>query len=177
MTLARLDARERCKGIDETLVALPRLLRDHPAITYLVCGDGTDRARLEAKARSLGLGADRVVFAGYVPESEKADHYRLADCFLLTGWCEGFGIALLEAQACGIPVVASVLDGSREALVDREQGISVDPRDPLELAAGIERALARSRGVAPPDIERFSFRTFESRVQKLVEMSANPPYS
>jgi phosphatidyl-myo-inositol dimannoside synthase len=171
MTLARLDARERCKGIDETLAALPRLIRHHPTITYLVCGDGTDRARLEAKARSLGLADNRVVFAGYVAEDEKTDHYRLADCFLLTGWCEGFGIALLEAQACGVPVVASVLDGSREAVVDCERSILVDPRDPVELAAGIEMALARPRGIVPPEIERSSFPALERQVQELFEMA------
>src|SRR5665213_2342145 len=52
MTLARLDGRERCKVIDEVMEAL-RLLP--AAIAYLVCGDGTDRARLEAKAAELGL--------------------------------------------------------------------------------------------------------------------------
>jgi phosphatidylinositol alpha-1,6-mannosyltransferase len=49
-----------------------------PNIAYLIVGDGIDRCRLEEKARSLGIH-EHVVFAGYIPESEKADHYRLAD--------------------------------------------------------------------------------------------------
>ena len=78
LTVARLAGVERAKGIDEMLESLPALATQVPNITYLIVGDGLDRERLEAKARSLGL-ADRVVFAGYIDEAAKADHYRLAD--------------------------------------------------------------------------------------------------
>jgi hypothetical protein len=54
------------------------LLEEMPNIAYLIVGDGIDRCRLEENARSLGIH-EHVVFAGYIPESEKADHYRLAD--------------------------------------------------------------------------------------------------
>jgi glycosyltransferase involved in cell wall biosynthesis len=86
-----------------------------------------DRRCLQEKARSLGVHG-RVVFAGYVPESEKADHYRLADAYVMPGRGEGFGIVYLEALACGVPVVASEVDGSREAVREGALGILVDPR-------------------------------------------------
>ena len=103
LTLARLSAAERYKGIDELLELMPRLLRDIPSLTYVIAGDGDDRPRLEEKARALGVGS-RVVFTGYVPESEKADHFRLADTFAMTGRGEGFGIVYLEALASGVAI-------------------------------------------------------------------------
>ena len=115
LTLGRMDPAERYKGFDETMEAVAALAPEHPDLAYLVCGDGGDRPRLERKAAELGI-ADRVVFAGYVSETEKADHYRLADAFVMPGRGEGFGIVYLEALACGVPVVASSLDASREAV-------------------------------------------------------------
>jgi len=102
LTLGRLSAEEQYKGHDEVLEVLPDLVADVPDVAYLICGDGDDRARLERKAERLGV-SERVVFAGYVPEDEKADHYRLADAFVMPGRGEGFGIVYLEALTCGPP--------------------------------------------------------------------------
>ena len=88
MTLGRLSEHEKYKGVDEILELMPALIKEIPTIAYLIVGDGTDRHRLEEKARSLGVH-ERVVFAGYIPESEKADHYRLADAYVMPGRGEG----------------------------------------------------------------------------------------
>ncbi|NBT91041.1 MAG: glycosyltransferase, partial [Verrucomicrobia bacterium] len=120
-TLARLDPGERYKGIDEVMSVLPELVREIPDLIYLIGGKGTDRMRLEEKARSLGV-ADRVIFAGFVPEEEKADYYRLADLFMMPGWGEGFGIVYLESAACGVPVLGSTLDASAEVIRTAEIG-------------------------------------------------------
>src|SRR3954471_1638444 len=166
MGMARLDARERYKGFDEVMEAMPTLLRPHPALAYMICGDGTDRARLEDKARTLGI-AERVVFTGYVDEEEKIDHYRLADCFLLAGWGEGFGIVLIEAMACGVPAIASNLDASSEAVGDGKFGLVVNPRDRQQLFAAVEQALARPKTV-PAGLETFSAASFERRIHELI---------
>src|SRR6185436_2494886 len=94
MTLGRLVSAERYKGFDEVLDLMPELVKAVPGIVYLVVGDGSDRSRLEEKARNLGL-ADRVVFAGQIAEAEKADHYRLADAYVMASRGEGFGFVLL----------------------------------------------------------------------------------
>lgn len=169
MTLGRIWSSERYKGYDEILDVMPMLLRDVPDLAYLVCGDGDDRPRLEAKARALGLG-DRVVFAGYVSEAEKADHYRLADAFVMPGRGEGFGIVYLEALACGVPVVASSADASREAVLEGELGVVVDPADPENLRHGILEALReRPRGVVPTRLEHFSDTRFRARWHALLD--------
>ena len=152
LTLGRMDAAERYKGHDEMLAVLPALAARVPGVAYLVAGGGDDRPRLEAEARRLGV-ADRVVFAGYVPDGEKLDHIRLADVFAMPGRGEGFGIVYLEALACGVPVVASTADASREAVLDGALGAVVDPDDPAALLAALLEALAQDDGetqTAPP---------------------------
>ena len=166
MTLGRLSADERYKGFDEVLESMPALLKLYPDLTYLIAGDGDDRDRLQRKAQSLGV-ADRVVFAGYVAEPEKADYYRLADAYVMPGRGEGFGFVFLEAMACGVPVVASRLDGSREAVRHGELGILVDPNNREELRAGIVTALTQPKKI-PPGIEYFAYPNFQQRLWVIV---------
>jgi glycosyltransferase involved in cell wall biosynthesis len=167
MGLARLDERERYKGFDEVMEAMPALLKTRPDLAYMICGDGTDKARLQAKAHALGI-ADRVIFTGYLDEAGKVDHYRLADCFLLAGWGEGFGIVLIEAMACGVPSIASNLDASQEAVADGRLGLVVNPKDPADLIRGIETALGQPRGVVPPGLDTFSYQSFETRIHTMI---------
>jgi len=171
MTLASLETGGRLKGHDQVFGVLGDLSEAVPDVAYLIAGDGTDRARLESEARRLGL-ADRVVFAGRVDEEEKADHYRLADVFVMPGRGEGFGIVYLEAMACGIPVVGSVLDGSRDALLDGRLGVLVDPDDHADLLRGIREALRRPKGEVSPLLSEFSEARFAERVHAILDARA-----
>lgn len=168
LTLGRLSSAERYKGIDEVLEVMPALIAEEPTLTYLIAGDGSDRPRLEAKTDALGLEG-HVVFAGLIDEREKADHYRLADAFVMPSRGEGFGFVFLEALACGVPVVGSVLDGSREALRDGALGELVDPSDSLSILRGIKRAMCRQTCV-PPGLSYFGWNGFVSRLQSAVNV-------
>lgn len=165
LTLSRLSANEQYKGHDQVLEVLPSLAKQIPDIAYLICGDGDDRTRLQKKSQELDI-ADRVVFAGYVPEEEKAAHYRLADAFVMPGRGEGFGIVYLEALASGVPVVASEADASREAVLGGQMGAVVDPDSPEDIKRGIQEALQEPR-VIPKQLEYFSFERFQERWQQL----------
>lgn len=162
MTFGRMSASERYKGFDEVLDALPDLRARHPAIRYLLCGDGDDRPRLERKAQDAGV-ADLCRFTGFVPAERKADYYRLADAYVMPSNGEGFGFVVIEALACGIPVVASTTDGTYEAVREGELGIAVDPTDQAALIAAVEQALATPRGV-PPGLAYFAEPHFSARV-------------
>jgi phosphatidylinositol alpha-1,6-mannosyltransferase len=166
MTLARLQQNEQQKGVDEMLELLPELLAEEKNVSYLIAGDGDDRQRLERKAVSLGVDK-HVVFAGRVLEGEKADHYRIADVFVMAGRQEGFGFVFLEAMASGIPVVASSLDGSREAVLDGELGELADPDDRQALKAAIRRALRRPRQI-PDGLTFFSYENFRERLHNIM---------
>lgn len=168
MTTGRLVSRERCKGFDEILEVMPQLVNLVPEIAYLIVGDGDDRRRLEEKALTLEV-ADRVVFTGRVPEEEKADHYRLADLYVMPSRGEGFGIVFLEAMACGIPCIGSMVDGSREALIGGELGQLVDPEDKVALHAAILEGLLRPRDNISERLQYFSFDSFKQRLHSMVE--------
>lgn len=173
LTMARMSASERYKGIDEVIDVLPQIAQSISDVAYLVCGDGDDRERLEQKVRQRGLSG-RVVFAGYVSEDEKVAHFRLADAFVMPGRGEGFGIVYLEALACGVPVVASAADASREAVREGLLGDIVDPTDLASVAAGIQRALARGHGV-PDGLDFFSFERYQGRWHSVVSSLSDEP--
>jgi len=166
MTLARLSRSEAYKGVDEVLEILPSLIETDPTLIYLVAGDGDDRPRLEAKAAALGL-KDKTIFTGFVEEKDKADYFRLADAFVMPGRGEGFGFVFLEAMACGVPVVGSLVDGSREALLGGELGGLVDPASQASIREGILRALARSKTI-PHGLTYFSWPYFRLRLDATV---------
>jgi glycosyltransferase involved in cell wall biosynthesis len=137
-----------------------------PDLVYLVCGEGPDRDRLETKATGLGV-RDRVIFTGFVPEERKTDYFRIADAYVMPSRGEGFGIVFLEAMACGIPVMGSTLDGSREALLGGELGVLANPDDPSNVVSSILSTLSRPRGV-PEGLARFSLKEYQSRVAAIV---------
>ena len=171
MTLARLPDKERYKGVDEVMEILPALMKDIPHLKYLVVGEGNDRPRLMQKVRALGL-EDHVVFTGMIPETEKADHFRLADAFVMPGRGEGFGFVFLEALACGVPVVGSLLDGSREALRGGDLGELADPADLESVRVCIHRALAQPRHV-PSGLSYFAWPNFQQRLADAVHCATN----
>lgn len=216
MTLGRLASEERFKGFDEVLEVLPALAAEIPGLCYLIVGDGADRARLMAKAKSFGCDVmdmaklpslsptgrtsgresldqgqllipttpfstrPRVIFAGRISDSEKADHYRLADAYVMPSSGEGFGIVYLEALACGIPVIGSKADGSREALRDGKLGTLVDPRNSAEIVSAVVGLLKHGKEMDHPprsgenSIEYFSFDRFQNRAHAIIDTIAPP---
>jgi glycosyltransferase involved in cell wall biosynthesis len=164
LTMGRLASHERYKGFDEVIELMPELLKRFPTLRYLIVGDGLDRPRLESKVRSLGL-SNQVIFAGYISEAEKVAHFNLADAYVMPSMGEGFGIVLIEAAACGVSVVGSLVDGSREALLDGRLGRLVDPKAPDKLLEAIAEILEiespRSR-ISAVDI--FSSQNFKTNV-------------
>jgi phosphatidylinositol alpha-1,6-mannosyltransferase len=170
LTLGRLASNERYKGVDQMLEVLPALAKSIPNVAYIVAGEGDDRKRLMAKARDLGV-SDRVIFTGHVPEADKISLYRSADAYVMPSRGEGFGFVFLEAMACGIPVVASSIDGGREALRDGLLGELVNPDDRDELIAGILRAVKKPKGI-PAGLEYFACPEFTSRCHELISHMA-----
>src|SRR5262249_5808636 len=172
LTVGRLANGERWKGVDEVIEVMPRLLRQFPDLRYLVVGDGSDRARLEAKARAHGL-ANHVIFAGRIAEAEKVAYYNLADLYVMPSHGEGFGIVLIEAVACGIPVIGSSVDGSRDALLDGQLGRVVDPTRPDDLIQAIEATINAPRHrVRNQLVETFGIDRFRTRVAECLRQFA-----
>jgi len=127
LTVARLAAH---KGIDTGLRVLAALRGEFPDLRYAIVGSGVQRKQLEALAKELAV-EDRVRFLGYVPEADLPALYNCAEVYLglsrtVSLMAEGFGIALTEASACGVPLVGGLGGGIPDAVRDGETGILVD---------------------------------------------------
>jgi len=166
LTVGRLPEHERYKGQDRIIALLYKLITRIPNLVYLIVGDGTDRARLEAMVSDL-VQEEHVVFAGRISEHEKIDHYNLADAFAMPSTSEGFGFVFLEAAACGLPVLGGSVDGTRDALVDGQLGVMVDPESADELVEGLENILRKDKHV-PECLTPFDFPRFGRQVEELV---------
>ena len=166
LSVGRLSAAERYKGHDRVIAALRGLRQRFPDLTYVVVGDGDDRARLEALARELGA-ADIMRFLGWVSDAELVEHYRMADLFVMPSTGEGFGIAFLEAMACGVPAIGGDSDGS----VDPLSGAGIGRAVPVE---NIAEVIADALETPPRDGSsrnapaRFGFASFTAQLRTLV---------
>jgi phosphatidylinositol alpha-1,6-mannosyltransferase len=144
LTVARLTPH---KGVDTVLRALPAILERAPDVRYAVAGSGPVRERLEELARKAGV-MERVAFLGAVDERDLPALYNLASVYVGASrraeriGVEGFGISLIEASACGLPVVAGNSGGIPDAVRDGETGFLVPPEDAAALAEAVSRLLA-----------------------------------
>lgn len=132
------------KGVDNAIRAFAAVARKHPDSRFLIVGDGPFGSCLRSLAADCGV-ADQVIFAGPVSEADLADHYCLGDVFVMpnralaNGDTEGFGLVFLEANACGLPVIAGRDGGSTDAVEHRVNGLVVDGASVDEIAEAMFR--------------------------------------
>ena len=177
LSVARLAASERYKGVDTVIRALPALLRAHPEATYVVVGDGDDRPRLEQLARDCGV-AGAVRFLGRVSEGELVSAYRTATVFVMPSRGEGLGVVYLEAMAFGVPVIGGRHGGAPEIVLHGETGYLADHDDVegiASLAGGLlgDSDLARRMGEAGRRRVREHY-TYEHFVKRLAAALSRP---
>ena len=145
----------RPKGHADLLRALATVVGDLPELTLDIVGDGEERESLEELARGLGL-AGRVRFHGALPSPAVRRFLDLADAFVLplrheadgtlqTGCMDGIPVALMEAMACGLPVVTGDLGGVPELVQHERNGWLVEPCRPDAVAAALRRLAAEPR--------------------------------
>jgi teichuronic acid biosynthesis glycosyltransferase TuaC len=117
-------------------------LRELPETTLLIAGDGWYEGRLRELALSSGV-ADRVRFLGHVDQEHLKDYYGAADALVLASSREGMANVLLEAMACGTPVIATAVWGTPEAIDRPEAGVLMAERTASSLAEAARRLFAR----------------------------------
>ncbi|HYE34982.1 glycosyltransferase [Methylocaldum sp.] len=133
--IAQLIAR---KGHEVLFDALAMVLAHHPKTRVLLFGQGPMEAELQKSVRARGL-EDSVTFAGY-----RTDMARVMPCLDLVvhpAWMEGLGVSLLEAAACGVPIVATRAGGIPEVVKDGVNGRLIEPGDSTALASAIKDLL------------------------------------
>jgi glycosyltransferase involved in cell wall biosynthesis len=138
----------RKKGLDTLLDACAMIAARGHQFRCEVLGEGPLRAKLEKRARALGV-ADRVAFVGSRDDCAVRAAYEQATVFVLPcrrtpkGDQDGLPVSLVEAMAVGVPVVTTPVSGIPELVRDGESGLLVSPDDPAGLAAAVERLLSQ----------------------------------
>jgi phosphatidylinositol alpha-1,6-mannosyltransferase len=135
-----VGALQKRKGQDMLIRALPAIRARCPDVLYAIVGEGWERPYLDGIAAECGVG-DLVQFRGVPGDEALIECYQQCDLFALpnrqVGWdFEGFGIVLLEAQACGKPVIAGSSGGTSEAIAPSQTGglVACDTPEPLAQA-------------------------------------------
>ncbi len=128
-------------GPDVLIRAMPEIVAAIPEARLVIAGEGPMRPGLERLVRDLGLG-DRIEFRGFVPNDALPDLLNRLDLFVNCTHLESFGVAVLEASACGLAVVATRVGGVPEVCCDGETALLIDPGDSGALAGAVIR-LAR----------------------------------
>jgi len=130
------------KGQHNVINALPELLSWKDTIQYHCVGLPTELEAIKAKINELQLG-DSVIFHGVLTETEKRVRLQKSHVFIMlsehlaNGDFEGFGIAVLEANALGLPAIGSVNSGIADAIQEGYSGKLVDPHDPIAIKAAL----------------------------------------
>ena len=165
------------KGHDLSLQALARLAPRWPGLRMCFVGEGPQRAALQAQAAALGI-AEQVRFVGAVSNQDLATWYSAADAMLLSSRSEGWANVLLEAMACGTPVVATDVGGTSEVLASSVAGRLVAPHDPVAIADGLNALLADlpDRDAVRTYAEGFGWqRTSNAQLQLFRDVLARAP--
>ncbi len=126
------------KSQADLLRAAVSVLAARRDVRFFLVGEGSSRAQLEGLARELAI-SDRVVFTGF--RNDALDLLGMFDVFVMSSRHEGLGTSIMNAQAAGVPVVATRAGGIPEIVQDGASGLLVPPGDPKSLAAAILRML------------------------------------
>jgi phosphatidylinositol alpha-1,6-mannosyltransferase len=174
-SLCRISSYDQEKGYDTVIRCMPELLKKHPGLSFLLAGEIQDleRARLTGLIADLQVQAN-VILLDTIPIAQLIHYYLLADVFVLPSKKEGFGLVFIEAAACGLPIVAGNLDGSRDALLNGALGTLINPDDPLALIKAISNYLDHSAilvdryALQHSCMEHFSFQQYCINIKALL---------
>jgi glycosyltransferase involved in cell wall biosynthesis len=158
---------------EKNFALLAELAPRHPEAIFLVAGTGPEAGCLSTRMALAGV-SDRVRFLGQV--TDRPRFYQALDVFILPSLHEGLPMAVLEAMAAGVPVLASRLEGIAAALADGSEGLLAEPGDVGAFSAALDRLVTNPSGRAKMAEaarrkvgERFSARWTMNRIETLYE--------
>jgi len=168
------------KGFQHLIEALPRVIAESgPGVMLQIVGTGDYEAELRRLAVSLGV-ADHVEFLGAIPYDQLHHTYADAHIFAMVSLAEGMPLALLEAMACGLPVVASRVAGNEDVVEDGDCGYLVTPEDVGEIAEALSHlvndpGLRRTMGQRSRALScAYDWRTIAQQYERALLQIATP---
>lgn len=159
------------KNLPMMLEAIARVRQRRADVALVLVGEGPQQPVLEARARELGIAA-AVRFAGYSPQQQTAAWYRTADVFALSSDFDNSPNVVLEAMACGLPIVATDVGGLREYVSPPTSGLLTPRGDAAQFADALlaflddaDRARAVGRQNREDAVKRFSWAVSAARMR------------
>lgn len=163
----------RAKGWPLLLEAMAAFCTQHPTAKLFFVGEGNDREAIVAQASERGL-QDRVVLAGYQPPHQLARYLQAADLFVMGSEKEGWSTSLVEALACGLPIVTTRFSSADSLVRDGVNGFVVE-RDPQAFAQAMTKALALSgvRVFCQEEVKKYALDHLEAGLAEVWPPSAS----
>ncbi len=164
--VGRLDP---IKGVAYLIEAMNTIVKRNPQVRLLLVGDGKERRSLETLVEELRL-VEYVSFVGKVPNEKVPEYMAATDVLVLPSLSEGFPVVLLEAMACGLPIVATNVGGIPEIVRDGENGFLVEPESSKEIAEKVLKLLENDelrRRISQNNFEQAKNYSWEAVVDKL----------
>ncbi len=127
------------KGVSVLLEAWGKLAKDHQDVLLVIVGGGPLEKKLKDQSRELGI-EENVKFFGFV--NNIGDYLAATDIFVFPSFQEGFPNSVLEAMACGIPVISTKIGGVVDVIRDGENGLLVEPGNVNQLADALKKLIS-----------------------------------
>ena len=160
------------KGLAYLIKAMKIIHQRYPKSRLLIVGDGDERDNLNMIVKNSNLN-ECVTFIGKVPNKSIPEYMALADILVLPSLSEGFPVVILEAMACGLPIVATKIRGNQEIIKDWDNGFLVEPRNSENITEKVLLLLKDDqlrRIIAGKNIEvakRYSWESVARRVEEI----------
>ncbi|MGB9824099.1 MAG: glycosyltransferase family 4 protein [Candidatus Hydrothermia bacterium] len=168
IVIGTVKSLEKKYGIDTLIESFAILRRRYPdlPLKLVIVGDGSEKERLISLAQNLGIFED-VNFVGHVRNRKVPEFLNSFDIFVALSRLESFGVAVVEAMACGKPVVVSNIGGLKEVVEKGVSGLIVPPENPEEAAKAIETLIFNE------DLRREMGKNARERVLRLYDWNKN----
>ncbi len=138
--LGSIKPLESLYNIDILIKAFHKLLQKYDNLKLLIVGEGSDKDTLSQICKDLGI-FEKVIFTGRIPFKEISNYYNMLDVLVNISEYESFGVSVVEAMACEVPVVVSNVGGLKEVVKDDLVGLKVNVGDVNDTAKAIERLI------------------------------------
>ncbi len=177
-TIGYLGRIKRYKSVDHLIDAFSKVAADFPAAKLVIVGDGDNIDELKGQVRRLGI-EPRVIFTGKVPDEEKVRLLQQMTFLVNPSAKEGWGLTVIEANACGKPVIAANVPGLKDSVVDNQTGLLYEYGDIGSLSDRMrflltdEAALRSFEDAAIRWASKFTWENSADRMESFLQKAAS----